>query len=193
MDYGEHAKPAEGELSTLSGICRELLAAELDVSTADAALKSAKTSRTELARGRVVEAFDAAGTEEFKLAGGAKVVLELAVECSLNQETPPERRAAIVGFLREQGHGAVIRSTVSVSFPPGDPRVDEAVNLLTDKGWAPSAAETVHPSTLGSVLKQIYKSGVALPESLGAWIGRQARVKFPKKQNSLQETANAKK
>ena len=69
-------------------------------------------------------------------------------------------RDAAHAWLRQQGHGDIIKNQVSVSFGKGeDETALETMTLLEQEGLFPAQKESVHPSTLKAFVRERIESG----------------------------------
>jgi hypothetical protein len=127
----------------------------------------------------IPEAMDAVGLKETTLLDGSK----LSVKDDLNVSVTQANQAAAYAWLRELGHGAVIKQSMTV-----DLRTLESPELLApileeldELELQHSTAESIHHSTLKSLVKELLESGVNPPPSFSIHQFKKAVVKEPKK------------
>jgi len=83
------------------------------------------------------------------------------------------------GWLREKGHGDIIKTEVSASFDMGEAdKAQEVLANLRDKGINPNFKEGVHHSTLSSWIKDMTQKGIDIPDDLfGVYIANVTTIK----------------
>ena len=63
-------------------------------------------------------------------------------------------------WIRENGHGELIKNVVSVQFGRGeDDRAKEVIDVLKKEGLLPEQKENVHPSSLKAFVREQVESG----------------------------------
>ena len=86
-------------------------------------------------------------------------------------------------WLRQNGHGDMVKNIVSVNFGMGeDQKAAEFLSKVSEQGLSPEQAESVHSSTLRAWVKDQTEKGEPFPmELFGAHIGQRALIKEAKK------------
>tara|TARA_R100000750_G_scaffold58611_1_gene46447 strand:- start:1000 stop:1581 length:582 start_codon:yes stop_codon:yes gene_type:complete len=96
------------------------------------------------------------GMQDLRLEDGSRITIDMFYATRINQNN----RNAAHDWLREQGHGDIIKNVVSVTFGKGeDDTALETVTLLEQEGLLPDQKESVHPSTLKAFVKERIESG----------------------------------
>ena len=96
------------------------------------------------------------GMQDLRLEDGSRITIDMFYATRINQNN----RDAAHDWLREQGHGDIIKNVVSVTFGKGeDDTALETVTLLEQEGLLPDQKESVHPSTLKAFVKERIESG----------------------------------
>ena len=96
----------------------------------------------------------------FTLDSGASVAIKRDYTATISAA----HWSAAKSWLIENDGDGVIKSTVTIAFDKGDgERAEEAVTLLMESGFAPTAKETIHPQTLKATVKDYIRKGVDLP------------------------------
>lgn len=115
------------------------------------------------------------GLEEIKLPSGEKIALQPVFGASV----PDERKPKAWAWLRDNGHGAIIKSKVTLEFGMGeDEKLKIAQDILSEANLQFVAKEDVHASTLKSFVKDQYENGLTFPEALfGAFTKTIAKIK----------------
>jgi len=138
--------------------------------------KARKAELDKLLNNDLPAVMDEAGLSEFKTSNGRKIKVEEVVSASI----PKARLDEALSWLREQGHGDLIKHELKVSLGKGsDNIVPEVKNALwRDYGLDPTDSETVHSQTLSAFCREQMANGVELPEDLlGLYAARVAKLK----------------
>lgn len=169
-------EPAPDTLKQLADAVLELEEAQSDLARAQSELKAAEKRVADLAEFRIPELMDeCGGLEEIKVAG-RKLKLAPSYHGSISEE----RRAAAFAWLREHGHGSIIRNDVVLKFKPGADEDAETflASLPPDAQEIAEHKEWVHHSTLNAFVKEQLTSGKELPmDTFGAHVRRTAKIK----------------
>ena len=141
----------------------------------EAEFNLAKAEATRLA---TVEIPDAMGTlTEIRLADGST----LSVKDDLNASVSEANRPEAWTWLREHGHGGVIKQAFEIDARGMDDKVrTKFLAGLAKLGLAPECSETVHASALKSLCKELLEKGIKLPPSFSIFQFKKATVKAPK-------------
>ena len=137
------------------------LAERYEALTAQLAEQNAAVAQTEklirqMVEETIPEAMDDIGLQEITTSLGNKLVIENKVRANISKERAP----AAMKWLRENGHGKLIKRVLSVAFAKGED--EEAQKLL--KGLEAQKLdvddkEGVHASTLTSFVKSQMEDG----------------------------------
>jgi hypothetical protein len=170
--------PAVHSLAELSELADKALALEAANAKRDAETKAAKEELRILYEHTIPESMQDIGLASFKMTDGS----ELAVESVVDGSIPVANRPAAYAWLREHGHGGLIKNEVSVSLgKEQDKLADEAITALKALGLEFERSESVHASTLKSFVRETIAAGRPLPlDLLGVYVGRRAKIKRPK-------------
>ena len=96
------------------------------------------------------------GMQDMRFEDGSRITIDMFYATRINKNN----RDAAHAWLREQGHGDIIKNQVSVSFGKGeDDTALETMTLLEKEGLFPDQKESVHPSTLKAFVKERIESG----------------------------------
>jgi len=96
------------------------------------------------------------GMQDLRLEDGSRITIDMFYATRINKNN----RDAAHAWLRQQGHGDIIKNQVSVSFGKGeDETALETMTLLEQEGLFPAQKESVHPSTLKAFVKERIESG----------------------------------
>ncbi len=96
-------------------------------------------------------AMQQAGVSEFKLDTGEMV----NVVPSLHPSIPKDKKLQAFKWLRDQGHGSLIKNNVTIQFGKGeDTKAIELVSNLKEDGYKPTQKQDVHFQTLKAFVKE---------------------------------------
>jgi hypothetical protein len=92
---------------------------------------------------------------------------------------PKEREVEAFRWLRDHGHGDLIKNVVSSTFGKGeDDMASQALFLLEESGFSADQKQAVHPATLKAFVKEQVEKGENIPlDLLGVFIGTKAEIK----------------
>ena len=103
------------------------------------------------------------GMASFKLADGKSVTVRPHVYPSI----PADKREFALNWLKDNGHGSIIKNTVSVQFGKGDDqKAEDLAGLLFAEGYVVRRVENVHAQTLKAFVTEMLGDGQELPEDL---------------------------
>lgn len=95
---------------------------------------------------------------------------------------PAEREGEAFSWFNREGHGDLIKTSLSLSFGMGErDRAEQVESLLEKTGVEYSSKLGIHPSTLKAFVKTEIESGRSLPmDLLGAYAGEVVKIKEKK-------------
>lgn len=167
------------ELSTLKDINRlveKMLFIETAIDEQMKQLQSLRAQHTEISEKLIPTVMDEAGMKEFKLLDGKKVTIKPFYSASIAKDRAEEA----YNWLRENGHGDLIKTGVNVTFGKNeDEKAQKLVEYIKEVYEREVEAKpSVHPSTLSAFVKEQVTSGKVLPtDLLGVYVGRKTVVK----------------
>lgn len=151
-------------MDRVRAVYSELLDADAQVERAEAALKAAQERRKQIATVRLPELMTDAELEEFKTLDGKTVKLVSKIRANV---TNPNK-AAFYRWLRDNGHGGLIKTLVEVPFGANQQSAASSLadELRREKGLDVGTKESVHPGTLESWVRARLEEGTDIPEDL---------------------------
>lgn len=163
LDYVQ-ASPSSGDaLATLTGLAERQALLESEAADLEAQLTAKREELREVAERQVPELMDSLNLAEFRTASGLKIAVQETIRASI----PAAQAPAAFAWLREHGHGALIKRALSVSFGKGeDDRAQALAAELEAKGFVPEDKTSVHPSTLAAFVREKLQAGAELPVEL---------------------------
>lgn len=176
MDYADYIEPTdEGQLSQLQALADQQWEAEKLVEQKQRELNTAQEQLRDLAERQIPEAMDACGLETLQTRSG----LHLSVKETIRASIPKAKAAAAFKWLRDHGHEALIKRTVSVQFGKGESeQAEEALQELSAHGWNANDDQRVHPQTLAAFIREKLENGEDVPQEVfGVHRQRVAKLK----------------
>lgn len=176
------SSPSDEKLSRLRQAGAELHDVETEILDVEEKLKKLRDRRNEITTRTMPEIFDEAKTDHVGLPDlGIDLVLQPFYHASLSK-TDPEKQQRGFDWLEENGHGDLIKATVSVEFTKKElERARELATKIEELLGGERLVHvdlSVHWQTLTAfVREQIEKYQAALPlDLLGATVGRVVKI-----------------
>jgi len=167
--------PGDEGIKSLSELGSKL-ALELNVQAElNKAIEESKKITQQLQDVAIPEKMVELGLEEIKLPSGEKIALVPVFGASV----PDARKPEAWGWLRANGHGALIKTTFNMAFGMGEEKESERAKVTLLGANLPfREKEDVHPGTLKAFVKERYEKGEKFPEQLfGAFTKTIAQIK----------------
>ncbi|MGD9687873.1 MAG: hypothetical protein AB7U43_12975 [Desulfobacter sp.] len=164
------AQAAQFSLTELVQIGEQLEKYKADAEKIEQQLKQLNEQVRMLETEVLPEGLKNLGIKDLTLASGAKITLVDVVSASITEENRP----AAHNWLRENGHGDIIKNNVTVTFGKGE---DEHAKIVVDKLIQARESgdvrfgdieqkETVHTSTLKAFVRGLLAEGAKFPGEL---------------------------
>lgn len=166
---------SDESLKVVAELANRQLVLEKEIEDLEAQLKEKKESLVQVAEKDLPEALAECGLAEVKLLDGSKV----SVKPYYQANPPKEKYDEAMAWLRDNGHGDLIKNDVTVSFGKGeDDRAADFKTFLSDNGTSYSDKTGVHPMTFKAFVREQVETGQNLPfDLLGIYIGQKASIK----------------
>lgn len=166
-------------LERLVTLAHELQTKDAEVVKANEALALVKGEADKLRNTTIPNLMQRLKMESFRLEDGSEIGIKKDIKCSLSEERKPEG----LKWIREHGHGGIIKTEVVLSFGKGEEvKAKEAEKLLREKGFTPDVGEGVHAQTLKSFVKERMEAGDSIPlATFGVFEFKEAKITLPKK------------
>ena len=147
---------SEDSIKDLSELCQKLLRVEAEVGNTEERLKRLKEQQRELSEQLIPDRLTQLGVSDLKLNDGSRISAEPFYSARISVANLEEAH----NWLRDNGHGDIIKNTMTLSFGQGeDSLAKELVALCKSEGFVPTEKEAVHPSTLKAFVKEQIESG----------------------------------
>jgi len=164
-----------GMSKDIADSCNKLLETQKKISTAEEQLKKLKEVETNLSEQTIPNLMQQAGLSLLKLADGSSV----EVKPFYSARIPASKSDEAFDWLRENGHGDLIKNQVSLEF--GMKQDNEAKSIIEElkaKGLPVKQKTSVHPSSLrGFVREQIQDLGKDVPAELfGTYVANKTKI-----------------
>ena len=164
-----------GMSADIAKSCNKLLETQKQISTVEEELKKLKEVETILSEQTIPNLMQQAGVELVKLEGGISV----EVKPFYSARIPASRSEDAFNWLRENGHGDLIKNQISLEFKmKQDNEAKSLVEELKQKGLPVMQKTSVHPSSLRSfVREQIQDHGKDVPAELfGTYVANKTKI-----------------
>jgi|TARA_Y100000289_G_scaffold50217_1_gene51092 3-dehydroquinate synthetase len=164
-----------GMSTDIAESCNKLLETQKKILTTEEELKKLKEVETTLSEQTIPNLMQQAGVSLLKLADGTAV----EVKPFYSARIPASKSDEAFNWLRENGHGDLIKNQVSLEF--GMKQDNEAKSIIEElkaKGLPVKQKTTVHPSSLrGFVREQIQDLGKDVPAELfGTYVANKTKI-----------------
>ena len=141
----------DGNIKDISNLCQELLVLQGKIGSKEQELKTLKAKEKELSEQIIPSKLEEFGVLDIKLADGSRISAEPFYAARITAEKTDDAHQ----WLRDNGHGDIIKNVVSVSFGRGeDDRAKKVMTELFEQGLDAEQKESVHPSTLKAFARE---------------------------------------
>ena len=173
-ELGKLSKQKETDLGDVGALANQLVARLREVEAAEAELKQRKEELRQVQEELLPQAMTALGLTNLTLNTGEKLSVTNYYQASIS----PENRESAFNWLHDNGHGDIIKHSVSVDFKKGEgEQAQEAVSKLNEIGLAPKDEIKVAPMTLKAFVREEVEAGRELPPEFNVYIGQKATIK----------------
>jgi hypothetical protein len=167
MAAGAKAKkakaPSTKAMSKLSTLAHRMMDVTAQVEELEAQLSEAKKKLENFKINELPGAMAEIGMSEFALEDGTKFSTKPFYQVSYQEGM----KAKAFDWLREEGHGDLIKHSITVPIAMGASKDQkEIVAFLKKKGFTFEDGESVHGNTLKAFTKKQLEGGESLPEEL---------------------------
>jgi hypothetical protein len=178
MGYEDFVTSGTGDniIAAINDAARRAMEAAAEVERCELELKAAQARHAHIVQSELPDLFEDAG---IRSGWTTKDGLVLSLVEKPRGVPSVEQRPAAYKWLRDNGHGGVIKKSVTAELGrASEERVQEAEQALLDVGLAPSVNEVVHPATLASLVTELLAEGKPVDlQTLGVTIQREVKVK----------------
>jgi hypothetical protein len=164
-----------GMSEDIAKYCNKLLETQKQILTTEEELKKLRDVEDTLSEQTIPNLMHKIGLELLKLKDGSSV----EVKPKYKARIPESRSEEAFAWLRENGHGDLIKNQISMEFGmKQDNEAKSIVDELKNKGLPVQQKQFVHPSSLrGFVREQIQDHGKDVPADLfGVYIANNTKI-----------------
>jgi hypothetical protein len=164
----------DSSLKEMSDLCAEQLHLEEEISELESQLKSKNSTHRKLSQEIIPAKMSELGLESITLKDGAVIKVKQLVQASI----PVKHREEAFKWLRDNGHGDLIKNQVSATFGKGeDNAASDFLNKVEALGLQPQQKVWVEPMTLKAFVREQVTQGSELPmETFGVFIGAETKI-----------------
>ena len=162
------------EVSDVSEACNNYLDCESRILETEHKLKELK-AELEQHNNTVVTLMESRGVQEIKLTNGDAVSYKPFYSASITKAN----QEAAFKWLRDNGHGDLIKNAVSVNFGKGeDEKAVELIGNLEGQGMYPDQKMKVEPSTLRAFVSSEIEAGRDVPiDTFSIYMGNKVKIR----------------
>jgi hypothetical protein len=172
IDLLEDVAPASNELGAITSMANFIFLLEDEIRLHEQILKDKKQELKKLAEQDLPTLMQELNIKNFTLSNGSKIEILDVVTGSVPSNTAIARakdddkedlrlrQQQCFDWLRDNGHGSIIKNIVEVQFAKDeDDQCDEFASELRDRKMPYKRSEGVHNGTLNSVIKERLSEG----------------------------------
>jgi len=176
-DLDKIVAPTDEQLATVSQLADQQLALERDIEQLEAELRAKKNTYIKVSQVDLPDAMAAINMSSFKLENGASIDIKKGVDASIKIDD----KADAYNWLREHGHGAIIKNEFKIPFGAGeDELASEVGEYLSTIHKDFNASISIHAQTLRAWAKAQLEEGNEIPEVIKVYEYSVAKVIPPR-------------
>ena len=170
--------PSDKGLGKISTLAERYTDLDEEIKDTETRLKVLKEQAREIAEKQLPDAMAEVGVAKFTLTDGSEVTVKPYYSAKISDE----KREECFGWLEDNGHEALIKDEVVLTFNRGEhEKAEEFKAKLQEQGMDYSGKMGVHPQTLTAFVKEQVESGAEFPlELFNVYIGQIAKIKRSK-------------
>jgi len=166
---------SQDNMGKIGAVANDVADTDQEIQDLEDKLKVKKDYKKHLSENVLPNLFAEVGLSELKLADGRHLKVGNYYGASIKDA----KKEAAFAWLRNKGHGDLIKNQVSCSFGRDeDEKARGLIDTLNQKGYPSSQREWVEPSTLRAFIREQHEAGKELPmDLLGAFVGQKTTIK----------------
>jgi hypothetical protein len=158
----------------MADLCAEQASLQEEMRQLEEQLKAKSNAVLKLSREIIPAKMQELGLESLTLKDGSSVKVKQLVQASI----PVPRREEAFKWLRDNGHGDLIKNQVSATFGKGeDSSANEFIDKIEELGYQPQQKVWVEPMTLKAFVREQIAEGTELPmDTFGVFVGAETKI-----------------
>ena len=164
----------DNSLKEMADLCAEQVALEEEMEQLSEQLKAKATAARKLSQEIIPARMSELGLESLTLADGSSIKVKQLIHASI----PVKYREAAFQWLRDNGHGDIIKNQVSATFGKGeDTSASNFIDKIEELGYQPQQKVWVEPMTLKAFVREQITNGSELTtDKFGVFIGAETKI-----------------
>ena len=164
----------DNSLKEMADLCAEQVALEEEMEQLAEQLKAKASAARKLSQEIIPARMSELGLESLTLSDGSAIKVKQLVHASI----PVKYREEAFDWLREHGHGDIIKNQVSATFGKGeDTSASNFIDKIEELGYQPQQKVWVEPMTLKAFVREQITNGSELPtDKFGVFIGAETKI-----------------
>jgi len=159
-------------MNQLAKLAEDQIALENSVRWIEEQLKTKKEKLRRLTEETLPQAMEALGLHEFTTDAGLKIQVQRKVHASISKD----RTVLALDWLRQNGHGKMIRNEITV-YPDNGEQIAVVKAALAAQNYTYEEGSSVHSSTLAAWAREMLADGKEFPHDLfGIFVRRVSKV-----------------
>lgn len=176
-DVSQPIVPSNEQMQELSYLIEQFFSYEKKIAEAEKELEHLKDNFKNISENRIPATLQAMGMKSFVTLEGKEVSFEKRWTGSISEEN----KVAAHKWLEDNGHGSIIKNSVSANIPKGPDSLKmqkEIEDFLNQKKDVVVKSEkAVHYKTLEAFIKEQKAKGVDLPSSISTFEITKTKIK----------------
>jgi|TARA_R100000353_G_scaffold170721_1_gene134647 hypothetical protein len=183
QDQSDTLQEGGGDLAELNKKVKKLEACESRLEKLMEEVDTLKSNIKKISYEEIPDLLAEKGLASLKLSDGTVVEVKKVINAYLPKaDRDPEGREKAFQWLRDNGHGDIIKNDITVSFGRGeDNKAVEYASLAQQKGYLPTQKVDVHNRVLVAAFRERLEKGQEVPPELfNLFVGNQTKIKRSK-------------
>ena len=150
----------DNSLKEMADLCAEQVALEEEMDQLEEQLKAKAKAARKLSQEIIPARMSELGLESLTLADGSSIKIKQLIHASI----PVKYREEAFQWLRDNGHGDIIKNQVSATFGKGeDTTASNFIDKIEELGYQPQQKVWVEPMTLKAFVREQIANGSEIP------------------------------
>ena len=183
QDQSDTLQEGGGDLAELNKKVKKLEACESRLEKLMEEVDTLKSNIKKISYEEIPDLLAEKGLASLKLSDGTVVEVKKVINAYLPKaDRDPEGREKAFQWLRDNGHGDIIKNDITVSLGRGeDNKAVEYASLAQQKGYLPTQKVDVHNRVLVAAFRERLEKGQEVPPELfNLFVGNQTKIKRSK-------------